>query len=83
MKVLKLQSLQWFEENAYQDESGDFWVNEEEYLLPPNTKRGGWKVILLSTLLQSVIHVDEDKIEIYKWGAIEIYNHIDNPEYFI
>ncbi len=86
--LIIMQNRKWFEENAFQDRMGDFWITKEKrdlYDRKLDVENYEKSVILGESVYENpkVEMYEKDDYEDEKWGIKKILNPKDDPEYFI
>jgi len=86
--VVKVRSLEWFEENAFRDDDGDYWKTMElrdahnEMRIGTVSEVEG-KYVPKKVIGKVLKHINQDFYNKHKWIVEEILTQNEYPEYFL
>ena len=86
MRLVILQSLDWIKENAFTDELGDYWENEDEYKKWQYPNVAAVLKYIPSEIYSEIFNF-ESFDELWRrdisWCIIKEITEDKNPEYFL
>lgn len=85
MNLVILQPLEWFKENAYEDEVGDYWKSKEDAnRCVQHAEPDNW-YMSPSSIGKGIIDLDEygPPKNCRKWCTLEKVTKENYPEYFL
>jgi len=90
--LVRIKPLEWFEENAFSDEDGDFWPNEKDRDLfnqcevmeiPDEVREYNTHHLNSLVIKNKILHIDSKNLDDIMWGVEKVLDPEKDSMYYV